>query len=353
MYDLGTGVGMFQTSRGGGGRQRWRAARLGMGVGLCVALVIAACAVRLAAADRQPAERKDAVAVAAVAAAVAAAAAAPAGERAGVRVDPAAGWNAVAWASDLNTEAAELDAAGDHPRFSVEEPGKRGVWVKSLNPPVDPGDHPVLVLKYRARNIAATRYAIWLDDGTGPNNGKGVWAIDCGELVADGQVHEIRRDLSQPGRPGLPTAGPFNLVALGVSAKPGEKAWLDLIDLRFEVAGPVPPAPAAAPAPAGAAGGVGLGEAPRRWEYATLTFSRAVGSYVWEAGDARVPRAGEAERAGNLREVIHGLGGRPKSGSKEPSLVDALNSIGRSGWEMVGVDASPDARTHVFKRRAD
>jgi hypothetical protein len=148
-----------------------------------------------------------------------------------VTIDPRDGWSAVAWASDLNTRATRIDQAGEHPAFVVDEPGKRGVWLKEIGPPVDPARHPIIVLRYRATNVAPVRYAVWLDDGTGPNNGKGVWAVDCAELVADGQVREVRRDLSKPGRPGLPTTGRFDSVAIGVSAVPGAKASLEVIDL--------------------------------------------------------------------------------------------------------------------------
>jgi hypothetical protein len=158
----------------------------------------------------------------------------------------------------------------------------------------------------------------------------------------------------------LPTAGPFTEAAIGVSAKPGEKAWFDLVDLRFEVAGaaPAPAAPPPAPAPVPATAPAGAGpavsdpqpaaeSARSRWEYATLTFSRNQGGYVWEAADKQVPQSTSGI---DLESLIEGLGG--KRGEKPASLVGALDLIGRDGWEMVGIDATADQRTHVFKRRA-
>lgn len=320
------GGGAFVLPPDRAARRRRAIGRLA-GVGSCAAAVVAAaCALRLTAADtlppaggQPPAERRPA-----------------AGRGDVVRVDPVEGWGGVAWASDLNTSATRVDTSGTYPRYTVDEPGKRGVWLKQLDPPVDPARHPILVLRYRAGNVAPTRYAIWLDDGTGPNNGKGVWAIDSGELVADGQVHEVRRDLRQPGRPGLPTAGRFGEVALGVSAQPGGPGWLELVDLRFEAPG----TPSAALWDADA-------ETPR-WEYATLAYSD--GSYGWEAGGTRLPSADGAY--GPLGDLIKGLGGRVRPGRQEPSLVEVLDLVGRDGWEMVGIDASADRRMHVFKRRA-
>jgi hypothetical protein len=128
MHDREAGAGTSEASYLSAAGRRWAVrplAVLGAGVGL----LLAACALRVTAADavpaagnREAAERKDAAA---------------ADEMPGaVRIDRAGGWVAVPWASDLNTDAAHLDAAGEHPRYSVEEAGKRGVWLKEVNPPI-------------------------------------------------------------------------------------------------------------------------------------------------------------------------------------------------------------------------
>ena len=147
-------------------------------------------------------------------------------------------WRSRHWAGRNNTWRVDQDLKREHPRFTVREPRKCHVWTCSLHLPVPVHQYPILVLTYRATQARLDRgYVLWLDDGLGANAGKGFVAFTPRDLVDDGQVHEVRRDLRKFKPRG-------DIVELALGAAAGEKApgVFDLVGIRFEVA-PDAPAP--------------------------------------------------------------------------------------------------------------
>ena len=115
-------------------------------------------------------------------------------------------------------------------RFIVGQPDHRRVWVKYLNIPIDAGRYPVLVMKYRAQNThpEATEYALYLDDGCGPDYG-GLLPFAHRDIVADGQTHVLVCDLRSM-KPLEQIIG----LAVGVHSSSIAPAVFELLDLRFE-----------------------------------------------------------------------------------------------------------------------
>ncbi|MFK7770400.1 MAG: hypothetical protein AB8B55_24535 [Mariniblastus sp.] len=74
-------------------------------------------------------------------------------------------------------------------------------------------------------------------------------------------------------------------------------------------------------------------------EYAQLTETNGV--YVWQAGDTTVRPQNRS-----LRALYRELGG-----SRQDTLVNLLNRIGASGWELVESSQSDESITRVFIRR--
>ena len=105
------------------------------------------------------------------------------------------------------------------------------VWTYFLNTPIDWTRYPILVMEYRAlRTEPDFKYVLWIDDGTGPN-GHGLRAWTAADVIPDGQIHILRRDLREAG---LSDKGTITSMALGVSAADALPAELELISLRFE-----------------------------------------------------------------------------------------------------------------------
>jgi hypothetical protein len=125
-----------------------------------------------------------------------------------------------------------------------------GLFEYPLHVPVSVERCPILVLKYRARGIDTTRTApgLWVDDRGGPQAfGAMRAAVGLDQLAADGEAHEVRKDLREAGL-AFPVV---TRLILGVVAKDGGRASVELIEAAFEpAAGAAAPAPAeAAPAP--------------------------------------------------------------------------------------------------------
>ena len=148
-----------------------------------------------------------------------------------VVLEPCLDWRASsAWTMGKGTENFAHDFTGESPRFSVGDPDKCMVWTRPLRLPVSPERYPILVLKYRARNTgsAGWHYVIWLDDGTGPRDG-GLYVVRLDDLVADGEVHEIRKNLWEDEGP----KGPVKFIAFAVYCGKTPPATFELLDLRF------------------------------------------------------------------------------------------------------------------------
>ena len=119
----------------------------------------------------------------------------------------------------------------DAMRFTINDSNALKVWVRYFDKPVDYKRYPILVLRYRARNMAKqAEYHIWLDDGTGPAHG-GVVALRINQLVADDEIHEARRDLRK-----LNPRGSITGIALEIWSGQQTPATYDLIGLHFEEA---------------------------------------------------------------------------------------------------------------------
>ena len=118
----------------------------------------------------------------------------------------------------------------DSVRFVVGEPNHRRVWVKYLDIPIDANQYPILVMKYRARNTDsdATEYALYLDDGCGPDYG-GLIPFAHRDIVADGDSHVLTCDLHSM-KPLEHIIG----LAVGVRSSATIPAAFELMDLRFE-----------------------------------------------------------------------------------------------------------------------
>ncbi len=129
-----------------------------------------------------------------------------------------------------NTHCAAMVPGDEYDRFLVTQPGKRKVWVKYFDVPIDPQRYPLAVLTYRATGThpEAGDYALYLDDTSGPDYG-GLLPFAQRDLVADGKEHVLTCDL----RP-LQPIGDLIGLAVGVYASPTGPAEFDLIDLRFE-----------------------------------------------------------------------------------------------------------------------
>lgn len=115
-----------------------------------------------------------------------------------------------------------------YPTFIVNDPNSLRVWVR-YGLSIDVNKHPILILRYRAKNLATGHwYSLWLDDGTGPAGG-GIVPLDLSELKQDGQIHKITQDLRQ-----LKPKGPIIGMAIGVLCRGTAPATFELLDLRFE-----------------------------------------------------------------------------------------------------------------------
>ena len=150
-------------------------------------------------------------------------------------------WRSCHWAGPArNTDKWSQDMTLKHPRFTIHEPNKHHVWIYYLKVPVDVARYPVVVLTYRARRTKWTMgYVLWLDDGTGPNNGRGLCVLAPKDLVDDGRVREVSRDLRK-----YKPKGDIIGLALGATAGAEAPGVFDLMGLRFEAPSKAPARPA-------------------------------------------------------------------------------------------------------------
>ncbi len=157
-----------------------------------------------------------------------------------IAINPNVTWRSSHWAGPLNATLAAMRAQGPFPKFWVAEPDRWHVWVKYFDLPIEVQRYPMLVIRYRVTATGPLKqgYVLWLDDGTGPDSG-GLTPSAPDDLVLDGQVHEVTRDLRKNN-----PKGDLIGMALGVICGPAAPTEFELLGLRFEAA-----ADAANPAP--------------------------------------------------------------------------------------------------------
>ena len=70
------------------------------------------------------------------------------------------------------------------------------MWLYYFDLPIDWRQYPIVVIRYRARNLdtSSRNYFLWMDDGTDPNRG-GFHAFQQRDLVADERIREARKEL--------------------------------------------------------------------------------------------------------------------------------------------------------------
>ena len=139
-------------------------------------------------------------------------------------------WASRHWAGDIRAKSISLDMEKDFPRFTVSETGLRSVWTYYFDLPVDFKLYSIVVLKYRVKNthITSDNYVIWMDDGTGPDYG-GLVVFKSKELIPDGGIHELRKDLRE-----FNPKGAIRGIALGVMCGDKTPAVFDLVGISFE-----------------------------------------------------------------------------------------------------------------------
>ena len=105
-------------------------------------------------------------------------------------------------------------------------------WIYYLDLPVDLNAYPIFKMRYRAQHEYHhnDRYTLWIDDGTGPNDG-GKQLLRPTEVIDDGQEHEVRQDMRQ-----LKVAGAFKGMALCAYGDESGLCRFELLDMRFEAA---------------------------------------------------------------------------------------------------------------------
>jgi hypothetical protein len=145
-----------------------------------------------------------------------------------VVVEPGPFWENTGWATILDTAAVTLEDGWR--RMVMLDPKSLHNWTYTLAAPVDIQEYPMAVLTYRARNTRPDDfYVVWTE---------GAQPFVHEDLVADGQVHELRRDMRElaEGRTS------FETFAMGIRSDEQAPAELEILQLRFERAPDSPPA---------------------------------------------------------------------------------------------------------------
>jgi len=138
-------------------------------------------------------------------------------------------WLPARRAGVLQSEAIAHKVQDGIATFVVGEPHRGACWTMELQEPVDFLRYPIVVVRYRATNTDEQqgRTAVWLDDGTGPNFA-GVNVFSSEELLPDGQVHVLRKDLRE-----LSPRGPIRGIALFVWSGRSSPAVIELLAVGF------------------------------------------------------------------------------------------------------------------------
>jgi hypothetical protein len=118
-------------------------------------------------------------------------------------------------------------------RMTVAESGKCAFWYRTLAIPCDPDRYPVVALVYRATGTQPSSEPLLRLDGA---KGQRLAVFENGALIPDGKVHELFADLRE-----LEPRSPINRVFVGVHCQGPEPAVFELLALRFESDGGLPP----------------------------------------------------------------------------------------------------------------
>jgi len=142
-------------------------------------------------------------------------------------------WESSGWAIRDDTDQVRAED-GPPARFIVEEANRWHVWIRQLATPVDPAAFPIVRLEYRSTNTASaqSRYALWMDDGTGPNTG-GLYYVFPEDIQHDGQAHTLIFDMRKRDHRALLPRGPITTLAVGVNCGEKVPATFELISLTF------------------------------------------------------------------------------------------------------------------------
>lgn len=151
-------------------------------------------------------------------------------------LDPVGPWRSWHNADDsLCSQTVGLDQESGFPRMVVAEPGKYGLWHRTLGVPVDLQRYPILVVAYRASGLQVSDRALLELRRRGQ---PGLPVLDSRELVADGEVHEIVQDLRDD-------VNAQTTEVVSISVKPRcqgpDPAVFELLGLRFESDHQFPP----------------------------------------------------------------------------------------------------------------
>jgi len=153
-------------------------------------------------------------------------------------LDPAVRWRQAYWLDPSATWVAGIDHELGHPRIAVAEPGRISPWHHRLDMPIDPQRYPILVFTYRATGIQPSDRRFFCLDDTGGAHLAGAIPIRNRDLVADGEIHEIRTDLRK-----LTLKPQISWLGLYPHCKGPEPAVFELLGLRFESLPGLPPSP--------------------------------------------------------------------------------------------------------------
>ncbi len=137
---------------------------------------------------------------------------------------------------------------GSFPRLSVGSPKEFHafhLFFPLLSP--DARKYPIVVTTYRASRMPPDKiwYGTWMSDETNAING-GFHPLKKEEIISDGKVHEVRKDLRKADH--VPE-GVSRTMLLQVSCDEIGPSEFDLIDMRFEAAPDAPVAEIKADAP--------------------------------------------------------------------------------------------------------
>ena len=112
----------------------------------------------------------------------------------GVRLELNQPWRASNWSPEPYARQHAFRYQNGAIRLEVMDPGTGMAWQYSMANPIPLIENPIAVLRYRTDNKSSVGSILWIDDGTGPGNG-GATIFTRNELITDGQVHELRKDV--------------------------------------------------------------------------------------------------------------------------------------------------------------
>ncbi len=134
------------------------------------------------------------------------------------------GWTGYTWREFDNNNI---------PTFFIGKKNIRQVWGYYNTRPINFGRYPFFVLEYRAKNIftnvdGAVIWAnFWLNSNT--PMGAGVDMVLPNEIIPDGQLHVIRKDIRK-----IEPTGDITSFALSIVCNGKGPASFELVGLRFE-----------------------------------------------------------------------------------------------------------------------